>query len=149
MTDAEAGYVELHCHSVFSLQDGAGEPESLVARAAALGMHALALTDHDDLGGAVRFAQAAKTAGVGGILGVELTVRVPARTHLVLLAETREGYGNLCTLVTRARLDTPRGDPSVFIQRPISLGLLIMSALLLAAVVLPAVKSTREQAFQE
>ncbi len=113
MTAADAQYVELHCHSVFSLQDGAGEPEALVARARDLGMPALALTDHDDLGGAVRFSQAAATAGIGGILGVELTLRVPARTHLVLLAETREGYGNLCTLVTRARLDTPRGDPSV------------------------------------
>src|SRR5687767_3606019 len=49
-------YVELHCHSVFSLLDGASEPEELVARAVALGMSALALTDHDDLGGAVRFA---------------------------------------------------------------------------------------------
>jgi error-prone DNA polymerase len=113
MSHPEAGYIELHCHSVFSLQDGAGEPEALIGRARELGMPALALTDHDDLGGAVRFAQAAATADVGGILGVELTVRVPARTHLVLLAETREGYGNLCSLVTRARLDTPRGDPSV------------------------------------
>ena len=112
-TGPAADYVELHCHSVFSLQDGAGEPEALIARARELGMPALALTDHDDMGGAVRFAQAATTAGVGGILGVELTVRVPARTHLVLLAETREGYGNLCALVTRARLDAPRGDPSV------------------------------------
>ena len=106
-------YVELHCHSVFSLQDGAGEPEALVARAHALGMPALALTDHDDLGGAVRFAQAATTVGIGGLLGAELTVRAPARTHLVLLAETREGYGNLCTLITRARMDTARGEPGV------------------------------------
>ena len=41
------GYVELHCHSNFSLLDGASHPEELVARAAALGMPALALTDHD------------------------------------------------------------------------------------------------------
>ncbi|MBI3790086.1 MAG: PHP domain-containing protein, partial [Gemmatimonadetes bacterium] len=108
-----ADYVELHCHSVFSLQDAAGEPEALVARARELGMSALALTDHDDLGGAVRFAQAATTAGIGGILGVELTVRVPARTHLVLLAEDRTGYGNLSALVTRARMDTARGEPGV------------------------------------
>jgi DNA polymerase III alpha subunit len=79
-------------------------------------MPALALTDHDDLGGAVRFATAATELGVGGIIGAELSVRVPGRdqpTGLVLLAESREGYGNLCTLITRARMDAPRGAPAV------------------------------------
>ena len=69
-------YVELHCHSSFSLLDGASDPEALVERARALGYPALALTDHDDLGGVVRFAQAAREAGVGGIVGAELTVDV-------------------------------------------------------------------------
>ena len=108
------GYVELHCHSVFSLLDGASEPEALAARAVALGMPALALTDHDDLGGAVRFSQAAQVLGLGGILGTELTVLAAGeRTHLVALAESREGYGNLSTLITRARMDTTRGDPAI------------------------------------
>ena len=137
------GYVELHCHSAFSLLDGAALPEALVARAAALGYPALALTDHDELGGVVRFAQAAGDAGVGAIIGVELTVEVKQRsplpasrfpleafgalagngkpeagsagalTHLVLLAETRAGYANLSTLVSRARLDRERGSPRV------------------------------------
>ena len=107
-------YVELHCHSVFSLLDGASEPEELVARAVALGMPALALTDHDDLGGAVRFAQAARELGLEGILGAELTLLAGGeRTHLVLLAESREGYGNLSALITRGRMDTTRGDPAV------------------------------------
>ncbi len=61
-----SGYVELHCHSAFSLLDGAALPEALVARAAELGYPALALTDHDELGGAVRFAQAAGELGIGG-----------------------------------------------------------------------------------
>ena len=52
-------YAELHCHSTFSLLDGASDPERLVERAVELGLPALALTDHDDLGGAVRFATAA------------------------------------------------------------------------------------------
>ncbi|MFZ9449142.1 MAG: PHP domain-containing protein, partial [Alphaproteobacteria bacterium] len=135
-------YAELHCHSTFSLLDGASEPEALVARAQALGFHALALTDHDDVGGAVRFATAARAAGLPGILGAELTVDVPLpsalaraplgtvpgvvigedqiprlRTHLVCLAETREGWGHLCTLITRARLDHPRGEPRVTLDQ--------------------------------
>jgi len=121
-------YVELHCHSAFSLLDGAALPEALAARAHALGYPALALTDHDELGGVVRFAEATRTVGIGGIVGLELTVDVldarlqgaPSptpeelrRTHLVLLAQTREGYGNLAWLVTRARMDRPRGAPAV------------------------------------
>ena len=66
MTDAfdPSGYVELHCHSCFSLLDGAASPEGLVARARALGQRALALTDHADLGGAVRFSGAGRMQGV-------------------------------------------------------------------------------------
>jgi error-prone DNA polymerase len=114
-------YAELHCHSALSLLDGASLPEALAEQAAALGYPALALTDHDEMGGVVRFGTACETVGIGGILGVELTVRMPGlgrrggerRTHLVLLAETRDGYRNLSTLVTRARLDSERGRPSV------------------------------------
>ena len=119
-----AEYVELHCHSGLSLLDGASNPEALIQRASELGYHALALTDHDELGGAVRFAEAANQAGLRGIIGAELTITLPtlrsplsasplSATHLTLLAETREGYGNLSTLITRARMDAPRGNPSV------------------------------------
>jgi error-prone DNA polymerase len=104
-------YVELHCHSAFSLLDGAATPETLVTQAAALGYTALALTDHNELGGFVRFAQAAHAVeGFKAIIGAEVTV---GAHHLVLLAETREGYGNLSTLITRGRMDSPRGHPSV------------------------------------
>lgn len=120
-------YAELHCHSALSLLDGASLPEALAERAAELGYPALALTDHDDLGGVVRFGTACAAAGIGGILGAELTVRMPElgaartqgrsvgerRTHLVLLAETREGYRNIASLITRARMDSERGRPSV------------------------------------
>ena len=67
-------YVELHCHSGFSLLDGASNPEALIERAAAVGMGAAALTDHDDLGGAVRWAEAGKEHGVEAIVGLEITV---------------------------------------------------------------------------
>ncbi len=136
-----SGYAELHCHSTFSLLDGASDPERLVERALALELQALALTDHDDVGGAVRFATAAREAGLAGLHGAELTVDVPLpaglergdaiipgrvvgedgvprlRTHLVLLVESREGWGNLCTLITRARLDHPRGQPRVTLDQ--------------------------------
>ncbi len=114
-------YAELHCHSALSLLDGASLPETLAERAAELGYPALALTDHDEMGGIVRFGTACEAVQIGGILGVELTVRMPdigtpgaeRRTHMVLLAETREGYRNISTLVTRARMDSERGAPSV------------------------------------
>jgi error-prone DNA polymerase len=109
-------YAELHCHSAFSLLDGASHPDELVERAVALGYRALALTDHDELGGAVAFAQAGHNAGLDCLIGAELTVRgdgaLPPH-HLVLLAETRAGYGNLSTLITRARMDCERGRPSL------------------------------------
>jgi error-prone DNA polymerase len=109
MTD-RSDYVELHCHSAFSMLDGAALPETLVERAKELGYPALALTDHDELGGAVRFAQSADEHGIAGIIGAELTVR---DHHLVLLAENREGYGNLSTLITLGRMNSTRGTPSV------------------------------------
>src|SRR5690348_10263480 len=68
-----SSYVELHCHSAFSLLDGASLPDALVERARELGLHALALTDHDDLGGIVSFAQAAQRTGIEGIVGGEIS----------------------------------------------------------------------------
>jgi error-prone DNA polymerase len=114
---ASAPYTELHCHSAFSLLDGASHPEALVDRAVELGYRALALTDHDELGGIVAFAQAGVGAGLECIVGAELTVRGDGGDgtthHLVLLAEDRAGYGNLSTLITRARMDCDRGRPSL------------------------------------
>ena len=116
-------YAELHAHSCFSLLDGAALPEVLAARAAELGLVALALTDHDELGGAVRFSTAMREVGVPGLIGAELTVAVPAGlaggeglpllTHLPLLAESAEGYANLSTLITIGRRERPRGEPAV------------------------------------
>jgi error-prone DNA polymerase len=112
---ARAPYVELHCHSAFSLLDGASHPAELVDRAVELGYHALAITDHDELGGIVAFAQAGEGDALECIVGAEITVEgeggVPH--HLVLLAEDRAGYGNLSTMITRARMDCPRGRPSL------------------------------------
>jgi len=103
-----SGYVELHAHSHFSLLDGVPSPEELVQRAVEVEMPALALTDHDAVYGTVRFEQAARQAGVKPILGAEITL-VNGGGHLTLLAETNEGYANLCRLITLARRDQQKG----------------------------------------
>jgi len=102
-----SGYVELHCHSCFSFLDGSSTPEALLDRALALGMPALALTDHDGLYGAVRFYTEAQRRGLRPILGAELTLT--SEEHLVLLAEDGEGYANLCWLISRAQLGGSKG----------------------------------------
>ncbi|MCL4370660.1 MAG: PHP domain-containing protein, partial [Chloroflexi bacterium] len=95
-------YVELHCHSNYSMLDGASHPEDLVARAKELGMEALAITDHDGLYGAVRFWQAAIQEGIQPVIGTEITLE--SGEHLTLLAENRDGYSNLCRLISTAQL---------------------------------------------
>jgi len=97
-------YVELHCHSAYSLLDGASQPEELAARAAELGYEALALTDHDGLYGSLELAHAAKPFGVRPITGAEVTL--DGGSHLTLLVESRRGYGNLCRLLTASHAGT-------------------------------------------
>ncbi len=72
MTAGYQRYAELHCHSSFSFLDGASNPEELVIRAKELGLSALAITDHDDFGGIVRFAYAARELEFPAIIGCEL-----------------------------------------------------------------------------
>src|SRR5699024_5371352 len=67
-------YAELHCHSNFSFLDGASRPEELVAEAAGLGLDAVALTDHDGMYGAVRFAEEAAEVGMRTVFGTELSL---------------------------------------------------------------------------
>lgn len=100
-------YAELHCHSWFSLLDGASSVERLVERAAALNMPALALTDHDAVYGAPRFARAAEAAGLRAIFGAELTT---SAGHLTLLVENERGWANLCALITQARQHAEKGS---------------------------------------
>ncbi len=108
MTDA--GYAELHARSAFSMLDGASLPEALAERAAQLGLSTLALTDLDDLGGAVRFAEACAEHGVRPVFGAELTLA--SGGTVVLLCEDARGWRNLSALVSEARL-RERGAPHV------------------------------------
>src|SRR5881398_3305496 len=103
-------YIELHCHSAFSFLDGASLPEQLALTASQLGYPALALTDHHGLYGSMAFAQEAKQLGLQAITGAELTLL--DGSHVTLLAETPEGYANLCRLITEAHLGrADRRDP--------------------------------------
>lgn len=104
-------YAELHCHSAFSLLDGASNPEELVARAVAVRLSALALTDHDDMGGMVRFSHTAKEYNLPAIVGTELTMEEDH--HLVLLAQNLSGYKNICHLITKGRFNSERGAPRI------------------------------------
>src|SRR5438094_8846120 len=103
-------YIELHCHSAFSFLDGASLPEQLARTASPLGYAGLALTDHNGLYGSLAFAHEAKQLGLQAITGAELTLR--DGSHVTLLAETPDGYANLCRLITEAHLGSAdRRDP--------------------------------------
>jgi error-prone DNA polymerase len=93
-------YAELHCHSYYSFHYGASSLEELLLRAKNLGYRALAVADHDNLCGSMRFAQLARSLEMHGIIGAEMTLK--GGHHLTLLAKDRQGYGNLCRLITAA-----------------------------------------------
>ncbi len=106
-------YAELHAHSSFSFLDGASMPESLAEEAARLGLHSLALTDHDGFYGIARMAEAAAELGVATVFGAELSLGLrapqngvadPEGVHLLVLARKEEGYHRLAAAITEAQL---------------------------------------------
>ena len=109
-------YAELHCHSHFSFLDGASSPADLVEEAVRLGLHALAITDHDGFYGAPMLAEAAAAYGLPTVFGAELSLGLsgpqngvpdPEGSHLLVLARGVEGYHRLAAAMTDAHL---RGD---------------------------------------
>ncbi len=102
------GYAELHCISSFTFLRGASHPEELVAEASRLGYAALAITDECSLCGIVRAHQAARTHALKLIIGSEF--RLEGGLRFVLLAQNREGYGQLCALITQGRRAAAKGD---------------------------------------
>jgi len=119
-------YVELHTHSCWSLREGASTPLELLEQAKALGYDTLALTDHDGLYGSMEFAQKAHELGIRPVTGAEITLS--DGSHLTVLAETVEGYRNLCRLLSLAhRVDReePRTDRESFFAH--STGLIMLS----------------------
>jgi error-prone DNA polymerase len=107
-------YAELHCKSNFSFLTGASHPEELVERAAALGYGALAITDECSVAGVVRAHIEAKTQQLHLVVGSEMRLTLPGsgapHARLVLLAQTRRGYGNLSHWITVARRRAEKGS---------------------------------------
>jgi len=133
-------FVHLHCHTDYSLLDGACDIDQLMQLAVDQKMPAVAMTDHGNLFGAVKFYNAAKKAGVHPVIGCEMYVARQGHksrsddgyNHLVLLCENQEGYRNLIKLVSTAYLDgfyyKPRVDMDLLAQH--SKGLIALSACL-------------------
>ncbi len=107
-------FTHLHLHTDYSLLDGACDLTKLVDRVAALGQKSVAMTDHGNIYGAVHFFDAAKARGIKPILGCELYIcknedhRAPGEgdenNHLLVLAESEEGYRNLVRITSEASL---------------------------------------------
>ena len=134
-------FVHLHVHTQYSLLDGAARIPELVAHAKALGMPALAITDHGAMYGVIDFYKECKKQGVKPVLGMEAYVAPRSRTereggrenaHLVLLAKNKTGYQNLIKLSSSAFVDgfyyKPRIDYDLLEQH--AEGLVCLSACL-------------------
>ncbi len=106
-----ASYIELHASSAFSFLEGAALPEEFIGAATEYGMPAMALLDRDGVYGAARFHLAGKKTGIQAHIGAEVTSTTGIRYPL--LAETREGYQNLCRLITRMKLRAAKGKGAI------------------------------------
>lgn len=114
---SERPFAHLHCHSHFSLLDGAGSIPKLVNRAKSHGMNALALTDHGNLHGALEFYRTCKSNDINPIIGYEAYVAPGSRFdksggkmkdssfHLTLLCQNRTGFQNLVKMASHASLE--------------------------------------------
>jgi DNA polymerase-3 subunit alpha len=110
-------FVHLHLHTEYSLLDGAIRIGPLMDRAAALGMPCVAMTDHGNLHGAVKFSAAARKQGIKPVIGAEVYVARGSRFdragtegrlglhHMTILARNAKGWRNLMALVTAAHLE--------------------------------------------
>jgi DNA polymerase-3 subunit alpha len=102
-------FVHLHLHTEYSLVDGTVRIKALMEKARELGMPAVAMTDQHNLFALVKFYRAAEAAGIKPIIGADVLMRAPDDpshiSRLVLLCQDRQGYLNLCDLLSRAYLD--------------------------------------------
>jgi error-prone DNA polymerase len=105
-------YVELHARSAFSFLEGASLPETLALTSAGYGLPGMALLDRNGVYGAPRFHLAAKKVGLRAYIGAEVSLGAPHEHAplLPLLAESREGYQNLCRLISLTKLRADKHD---------------------------------------
>ncbi|MCI5882847.1 MAG: PHP domain-containing protein, partial [Eubacterium sp.] len=145
---AKVPFTHLHVHTEYSLLDGASKIDELVTRTKELGMDSIAITDHGVMYGVVDFYRAAHAAGIKPIIGCEVYVSPGSRferevgqgeeryNHLVLLAETDQGYSNLMKIVSRGFTEgfyyKPRVDYEVL--EMFHEGIIALSACLAGAV---------------
>ncbi len=138
---SERPFVHLHCHTDYSLLDGACDIKKLIDVVKRQDMPAVAITDHGNLFGAVEFYSEARKEGVHPIIGCEVYVSQQGHktrsdtdryNHLLLLCESQEGYKNLIKLVSTGYLEgfyyKPRIDKDLLAQH--AKGLIAMSACL-------------------
>ncbi|HLN88398.1 MAG TPA: DNA polymerase III subunit alpha [Candidatus Limnocylindrales bacterium] len=141
-----SGFVHLHCHTEYSLLDGANKVDKMFGRIKALGQPAVAMTDHGNMFGAIEFYREAQNYGVKPIIGCEIYVAPTSRferkgadkgsreynNHLILLAMNNEGYRNLCKLVSLGYMEgfyyKPRIDKDLL--KELNGGLIALSACL-------------------
>src|SRR2546423_9786776 len=108
-------YVELHARSAFSFLEGASVPEELIAAALELQMPGMALLDRDGVYGAPRFHLSAKRNDLKAHIGAEITVQIPKSKNqnpttcsIPVLVRNRQGYQNLCRLITLMKMRVPK-----------------------------------------
>jgi DNA polymerase-3 subunit alpha len=141
-----SSFVHLHCHTEYSLLDGANKVDKLFQRIKMLKQPAVAMTDHGNMFGAVEFYREAISHGIKPIIGCEIYVAPSSRfekkgvdrgpkeynNHLILLAMNKEGYRNLCKLVSLGYMEgfyyKPRIDKELL--KELNGGLIALSACL-------------------
>ena len=139
-------FVHLHCHTEYSLLDGANKVDKLFGRIKAMNQPAVAMTDHGNMFGAIEFYREAMSHGIKPIIGCEIYVAPTSRfekkgvdkgpkeynNHLILLAMNNEGYRNLCKLVSLGYMEgfyyKPRIDKELL--KEFNGGLIALSACL-------------------
>ena len=152
-------FTHLHCHTEYSLLDGASRIKDFVSRAKELGMDSIAMTDHGVMYGVIDFYQEAKKQGVKPIIGCEVYLAPRSRQeheevngvkyyHLILLAENQQGYRNLVQLVSLAHIEgfyyKPRIDKEIL--RKYHEGLICLSACVMGEIPQAIIKGNPEKA---
>lgn len=152
-------FVHLHNHSEYSLLDGLSKIKNMVKRTKDLGMSAIAITDHGNLYGAIKFFRTAQEAGIKPIIGCEVYVTKRSLhdkeagvdkdyNHLILLAKNEKGYKNLMKIITVSYLEgyyyKPRTDIELLEKH--SEGLIALSACVNGYIADPLLKGEDDEA---